>query len=113
MNFLVNEYLQDEADIVWLVKPSEIPYVREENWETTRPSQEPPKSTPEWQVVGYSTVKDNLKRERGQNYRRRLFTLRPHDRVNEPNGTYRTGYPAEAVDPMSVKAGMPSRKTQL
>ena len=110
---MASEHLQDEADIIWLEAPSRFSYVREESWETTRRSQEPPKSTPDWQVVGYSTVKDNVKRPIGQNYRRRLFTLRPHDRDNDPDGTYRTGYPAEAVDPMSVKAGMPSRKPQL
>lgn len=110
---MANEYLQDEADIIWLVDPSGIPYVREEDWLTTRRNSQPPKSTLEWQIVGYSTVKDNVKRSRGQNYHRRLFTLRPHDRANDPNGTYKIGYPAEAVDPMSVKAGVPSRKPHL
>lgn len=110
---MANEHLQDEADIIWLEDPSQFPYVREESWGTTRRNSRPPKSTPERQVVGYSTVKENVKRSRGQSYRRRLFTLRPHDRANDPNGTYKTGYPAEAVDPMSIKAGVPSSKPHL
>lgn len=111
---MADEHLQDEAEIIWLVDPSGIPHVREEDWLTTRRNSPPPRSTPNWQVVGYSTVKDSKKRSRGQSYYRlRLFTLRPHDRANDPNGTYRTDYPAEAVDPLSVMAGVPSRKPQL
>lgn len=108
-----DEHLQDEADIIWLVDPSGIPYVREEDWLTTRRNSQPPKSTPDWQVVGHSTAKGK-KRSRGQSYYRlRLFTLRPHDRANDPNGVYKIGYPAEAVDPLSVKVGVPSRKPHL
>lgn len=35
-------------------------------------------------------------------FRRRVFWLLPHDRDTQPEGLYKTGAPAEAVDPRTL-----------
>lgn len=49
---------------------------------------------------GYTECEPGTADDEG--YRRRIFWLKPHDRFFQPHGVYRTGRPAEAVDPRAI-----------
>lgn len=103
--------LELESEIVWLREDLHLmPYIREAFLSTTRPYSKPPKSNKEKVIVGYAMLKPGLKSTRGASYLIRHFYLKPQDRYFDPNGTYKTDYPSDAVDPMSIQVGVPSLK---
>lgn len=67
-------------------------------------------------VVGYGELHRNAEGDecaaRSARYPRRLLYLEPHDRALDPTGVYVEDAPLEAVDPTTVRPGVPGRKTR-
>jgi hypothetical protein len=106
------EDLQDEEELVWLVDPSELDYVRQFlNCYANRKDTKPRKGDfPGYGLVGYAILKPEAKAKRGL-YKRRYFWLNSNDRYYKPDGIYKTGCPSEAVDPRTIRAGKPGEQT--
>lgn len=97
---MINEsLLENEVETVWFYDPQIFPFVRELVMETSR--RKPPKSDAHAIVVGYCPRKCGG--ERIDYFR--WFTVTPYDL--EPNATQ----VCEAVDPLTVSAGVPGCKT--
>jgi hypothetical protein len=103
------EYLRDEAEIVWLRDPATMDYVRETLLISRRPLSRL-RRYGGGHIVGYAVLVPRRKR-RHDVVMQRIFWLKPYDR---PNGgsTFRTGAPCEAVDPLTVRPGVPGRLTE-
>jgi hypothetical protein len=101
--------LADEDRIVWLEDIGKLDYVREVIYDGIRSRCR----KPSWRghtgrLVGYATLIDRPVCSGGPRfnlayYSRRVFWLAPYDRDLDPNGSYRIGAPAEAVDPRTVR----------
>jgi len=102
--------LSDEARIVWLKDISKIPYVREHFEEYCNRRKGKLKYNGN-EIVGYAELTDNAP-SNNRFFSRRLFWLSIHDRVNEPEGAYKTGCPREAVDPTTIFPGVMGRITE-
>ncbi len=92
-----------EVGIVWLDHPSDHAYLREAALEAWGPTGRP-KVPPEWRLAAYA-----ITRTRGLQFRR-YWWLKRADRPLDPTGPYADpgSAPAEAVLPMSIRAGRPS-----
>jgi hypothetical protein len=91
-----------ELEIVWLQDITDIDYVRQGAYLLWTRTRAPGKNTGERRVVGYATVGPAARGVRGY-FLRRVFWLKLYDRAYDPRGPYRTGTPAEAVDPRTVR----------
>lgn len=100
----------DEAAIVWLEDPTTLPYVRSAVMMCPFREKRPSRRYHFGRLVGYATLKPHVRWCNGF-FRRRLFWVQPHDRCNQPDGTYRVGAPAEAVDPLTVAVGIAGKMT--
>jgi hypothetical protein len=98
-----------EDSIVWERDPRAMDYVRQVI--VVAPRRRGPIK---WarNRVGYAELRPNAPNNGypGRFYRR-VFYLRDHDRPNNPSGVYRTGSPVEAVDPRTVRPGVPGLLT--
>jgi hypothetical protein len=108
-----DEHLQQamahELEIVWLEELDDIDYVRQGAyllWSRTRV----PANSPTVHVVGYATVGQAMRGVAGY-FLRRAFWLKPYDRPLFPGGPYRTGTPAEGVDPRTIGPGVEGEVT--
>lgn len=73
----------------------------------------PVKAPPGEMLIGYAVLKKTASKADPMGFRRRIFTLLPEDRDFAPDrGAFQESMfvPPEAVDPLSVQAGKPSRK---
>jgi len=98
-----------EVGIVWLDSPDMFEYVRASVVDLPRRQECPAKwRVPGYRMVGYSVLDKDAPSEDGLPgmFLRRVFWLAEHDRPYEPLGCYRTGCPAEAVDPFTVRPGV-------
>jgi len=60
-------------------------------------------------LIGYAVLKKTaIRAEEG--FSRRIFILHPDELFCDPKGVLRDGLPLDAVDPLLVKAGKPSRR---
>jgi hypothetical protein len=106
----------DEEKIVWLRDHETLAgmnYVREKVQLCS--IRTGPVKAPQGEVlIGYAVLKKTAAKEVDPlGFRRRIFTLLPEDRDSEPDrGAFQESVlvPPEAVDPLSVQAGKPSRK---
>ncbi len=100
--------IEDEEEIVWLIDPATMPYVRE-CIALVSSRQRPLKKCNGYQVVGYAVLPAATP---GRSwFKRRCFWLKEYDRYYQPAGTYSVGTPAEGVDPLTVAPGVAGRKT--
>jgi hypothetical protein len=106
------EDLQDEEEIVWLINPSELDYVRQFlNCFASRRDSKPKKGDhPGHGLVGYAILKPEARSKRGV-FKRRYFWLNSNDRYYKPQGVYKTGCPSEAIDPRTIRAGETGEQT--
>ena len=107
---------EDEDKIVWLRDHetlARMAYVREKI-QLCSIRTCPVKAPHGEMLIGYAVLKKTVAKVVSEGFRRRIFTLLPEDRDFGPEGTFQeTGavhVPLEAVDPLSVQAGKPSRR---
>jgi glyoxylase-like metal-dependent hydrolase (beta-lactamase superfamily II) len=108
-NLLIHE---DEDKIVWLKDRealARMDYVRE-RWLLCPLRTGPVKAAPGEVLIGYAVLKKTAAKADEKSFCRRIFTLRPEDRFCDPKGDFRDSMPPEAVDPLLVEAGKPSRR---
>lgn len=102
----LSSILSSETNIVWLHDPLRFKYLRETLCLFTRGRghiRDP--YPPPWLLVGYAEVR----RSGGRGmYQRRVWWLKDYDYDYDPGGLYATGWPMEAVDPASIRIGVPS-----
>jgi Family of unknown function (DUF6009) len=109
-------YLEHEDEIVWEEDPEYLPYVREMfafAGTRRRPVPFPYKGL--GRRVGYAVLRHDAPHEDGAPgvFSRRFFWVKDYDRSESPDGTfYRTGCPAEGVDPLTVRVGARGRVTE-
>ncbi len=103
-----DEHLQQaiayEIEIIWLEALDDIDYVRQGAYLLWSRTRAPAKSS-SLRVVGYATVGKAARGVAGY-FLRRAFWLKLYDRAFSPDGPYRMGVPAEAVDPRTVRPGV-------
>lgn len=91
----------NEIEIVWEEDFTKFDYVREIVIDAgTR--QKPVKWGGEGRRVGYAVLSKEAPSNFARMFKRRMFFLKDYDRDREPEGTYKTGAPCEAVDPRTV-----------
>ena len=107
---------EDEDKIVWLRDHetlARMAYVREKV-QLCSIRTGPVKAHQGEMLIGYAVLKKTVAKVGGEGFRRRIFTLLPEDRDFWQESTFQeTGavpLPPEAVDPLSVQAGKPSRR---
>ena len=111
---------EDEDKIVWLKDRetlARMAYVREKIQLCS--IRTCPVKAPQGEIlIGYAVLKKTVAKVDSEGFRRRIFTLLPEDLDSDrdfgPESTFQeTGavpLPQEAVDPLSVQAGKPSRR---
>jgi hypothetical protein len=104
----------DEEKIVWLRDHetlARMSYVREKV-QLCGIRTCPVKAPQGEMLIGYAVLKKTAAKADPLGFRRRIFTLRPEDRDFAPDRALQKPVPVppEAVDPLSVQAGKPSRK---
>lgn len=88
-----------------------IDYVRQSAYLLRMRTRAPGKQSGERRLVGYATVGSQTRGVGGYSLRR-AFWLKDYDRYFDPTGSYRTGTPAEAVDPRTVQPGIAGEVTK-
>lgn len=106
----LQQALAHEREIIWLEDISGIDYVRQGAYLLRTRTRPPAKEAGERRLIGYTTVGPNA-RGVGGYFLRRAFWLKTYDRLYDPRGPYRTGTPAEAVDPRTVQPGVEGEVT--
>jgi len=107
----MNPTYEDEDKIIWLKDHealARMDYVRE-RWLLCPIRTGPVKAPQGEMLIGYAVLKKTAAKGDEKGFCRRIFTLRPEDRFCDPNGAFRDSAPPEAVDPLFVEAGKPSR----
>ena len=104
----------DEEKIVWLRDHetlARMTYVREKV-QLCSIRTCPVKAPQGEMLIGYAVLKKTAAKDDPLGFRRRIFTLLPEDRDFAPDRALQKPVPVppEAVDPLSVQAGKPSRK---
>jgi hydroxyacylglutathione hydrolase len=108
-NLLIYE---DEDKIVWLKDREALArmnYVREK-WLLCPLRTGPVKAAPGEMLIGYAVLKKTAAKADEKGFCRRIFTLQPEDRFCDPNGAFQNSTPPQAVDPLLVEVGKPSRR---
>lgn len=100
--------LRHEEAIVWEDDPSRLPYVREDLVDLAATRRRPLRSP--GRRVGYSVLRHDAPRIGGF-FVRRVFWVAPHDRSEGGDAYTPYGVPCEAVDPLTVQAGVLGRLT--
>jgi hypothetical protein len=114
MGIIVDD-LDLETEIVWLEDPLRYPYLRETASLTTRPKQFPTKWGRDqgFRVIGYAVQRRPDDAYGIHTYIRRFWFLKSYDQGadwgdDDPAEVYKTGGPAEAVEPRSIRVGIES-----
>lgn len=97
--------ISGEDSIVWLEDPAGFPYVRETYLGASFRSRKP-KFGLDGRMVGYATLRADVRGSVPGFFDRRVFWVKRYDRSEDPDGTYAVGAPAEAVDPLTVAPGV-------
>ena len=105
---------EDEDKIIWLKDQEALAnmgYVLERV--RLCPIRTGPVKPPEGEIlIGYAVLKKTTENTDGKGFYRRIFTLQPIDRYYRPDGAFQKTVPPESVEPLSVRAGKPSRRLQ-
>src|SRR5829696_5174677 len=103
--------LDYEIEIVWEEPIGNLDYVRESRIIQKTNSRRPPRCpVPNGRRIGYSILSKSARPVLG-GFIRRVFWLKDYDRDgSSPDETYKTGWPAEGVDPKTIKPGMRGQK---
>ncbi|MGY5033554.1 DUF6009 family protein [Streptomyces sp. 900116325] len=112
MSSLLHESdLAHEAAVVWLESTDDLDYVRQALDKTPR-RRGKPRYARNGRMVGYTELDEGAEADPDSGpQRRRVFFLLPHDRDQEPGGSYREGAPGEAVDPRTIEPERVGEKT--
>jgi hypothetical protein len=108
----MNSIYEDEDKIVWLKDRDALArmnYVRE-RWLLCPLRTGPVKAAPGEMLIGYAVLKKTTAKTDEKGFCRRIFTLRAEDRFCDPKEAFQDSMPPEAVDPLLVEAGKPSRR---
>ncbi|MFD7085985.1 DUF6009 family protein [Streptomyces sp. NPDC059918] len=101
-----------EASVVWLEDIDRLDYVRQ-SLDRLHNRQGRPPYHRDGRMVGYAVLGPGARPSRASGtFLRRVFWLLPHDRDQQPDGSYACSSPSEAVDPRTLAPGVPGRKTQ-
>ncbi|PNW65434.1 UNVERIFIED_CONTAM: hypothetical protein BEN50_22980, partial [Euhalothece sp. KZN 001] len=112
--------LEGEQAIVWLHDPRRFDYVRETLVDLTHKRRRPGKGRIPGIPIGYALWHDDAESEPmcSHVYSRRVLFVEAHDRSPQrsdgraEDGPYaKRGCPVEAVDPATVRPGVPGRQT--
>ncbi|MEV5583871.1 DUF6009 family protein [Streptomyces parvus] len=99
--------LEHEEQIVWTEEVEEYDYVRQSVDRSSSTRRRPVAWTGAGRRVGYAVLKPNAPSgDMPGRSIRRVFWVKEHDRSEQPNGTYKTTAPSEAVDPRTVAPGV-------
>ena len=101
-----------EDSIVWLEDVDRLDYVREVDEFYAHNRARPVKWRGAGRLVGYAVLKPDAPSRHPGSFVRRVFWVAKHDRDSEPEGTYRTSAPCEAVDPRTVRPGYRGELTE-
>jgi len=108
----MNPTCKDEDKIIWLKDRDTLArmgYVRE-SWLLCPIRTGPVKAPQGEMLIGYAVLKKTAAKGGEEGFCRRIFTLQPEDRFCDPDGIFRNFAPPEAVDPLLVEVGKPSRR---
>ncbi len=103
---------ENEDKIVWLKDREALArmnYVREK-WLLCPLRTGPVKAVPGEMLIGYAVLKKTAAKTDEKGFCRRIFTQLPEDRFCNPKGAFQGSTPPDAVDPLLVEAGKPSRR---
>ncbi|WP_406284972.1 DUF6009 family protein [Streptomyces sp. NBC_00209] len=99
--------LRHEEEIVWTEDVTEFDYVRQTVHHMASTRRRPLAWTGTGRRVGYSVLNaDTPSGEETGKFVRRIFWVKPHDRSEDPDGTYKVSAPSEAIDPRTVAPGI-------
>jgi hypothetical protein len=105
-----HDYYEQEDRIIWLANRESLAkmgYVRE-RFQIAAIRTGPVRPPVGEELIGYAVLKQTAAPDPGKGFRRRIFTLQPVDRYNDPQGIFKDCVPPEAIDPMKVQAARPS-----
>lgn len=106
------QQIAHESEIVWLEPIDELDYVRQSLDRLQSRRGRPPYHR-DGRMVGYATLSGTAKASRvSGTFLRRVFWLLPHDRDQQPHGSYASSSPSEAIDPRTLAPGVTGHKTQ-
>ena len=111
----MNPTYEDEDKIIWLKDRDALArmgYVRE-RWLLCPIRTGPVKAPQDEMLIGYAVLKKTAAKADEKGFCRRIFILRPEDRFCNPKGAFQDSMPPEAVDPLFVEAGKPSRRIKM
>ncbi|MGP9021136.1 DUF6009 family protein [Streptomyces sp. BR1] len=95
--------LEYEDEIVWTEDIQRFDYVRQSLEPSVSTRRRPVAWRGAGRRVGYSVLRaDAPSSDVPGRFVRRVFWIKEHDRSEQPNGTYKTTAPSEAVDPRTV-----------
>lgn len=101
------EALEYEDQIVWTEDVAEFDYVRQTVHRSASTRRKPVAWTGAGRRVGYSVLKTNAPSgDVPGKFVRRVFWVKAYDRSEEPDGTYKTAAPSEAIDPRTIAPGV-------
>ncbi|MFF4369399.1 DUF6009 family protein [Streptomyces sp. NPDC001594] len=104
--------IAQECRLVWLEDISALDYVRQSLERLPNRQGKPPYHR-DGRMVGYAVLGPDARPSRASGtFLRRVFWLLPHDRDQQPDGSYAFSSPSEAVDPRTLVPGKPGRRTQ-
>ncbi|MGW6943795.1 DUF6009 family protein [Streptomyces xanthophaeus] len=99
--------LEHEEQIVWTEDVGSFDYVRQTVADLSTTRQKPVAWRGTGRRVGYSVLKpDAPSKDAPGRFVRRVFWVKEYDRSEQPDGTYKTSAPSEAVDPRTVAPGV-------
>ncbi|MET8923701.1 DUF6009 family protein [Streptomyces sp. NPDC004623] len=99
--------LQHEEQIVWTEKVEDYDYVRQAVERSASTRRRPVAWTGAGRRVGYAVLRPTAPSgDVPGRFIRRVFWVKDYDRSEQPDGTYKTTAPSEAVDPRTVAPGV-------
>lgn len=111
-SLITEDDISYESDLLWLEDITGLDYVRQSLDRLPTRTGKPPYYRP-GRMVGYAVLAPSAKGACcSGTFRRRVFWLNANDRDAEPRGVYKTGAPAEAVDPRTLQARIKGYKTE-
>ncbi|MCB5166573.1 DUF6009 family protein [Streptomyces bambusae] len=106
------QQIAHEHEIVWLESIESLDYVRQSLDRLQTRRGKPPYHR-DGRMVGYATLSSSARASRASGtFLRRVFWLLPHDRDQQPDGSYASSSPSEAIDPRTISPKVTGHKTQ-
>ncbi len=104
--------LEHEERIVWTEDVGDFDYVRQTVARLSTTRQKPVGWNGTGRRVGYSVLRSDAPSGDTGRFVRRVFWVKDYDRSEQPEGTYKTCAPSEAVDPRTVAPGVLGKLTE-